>query len=203
MRGLKYCQQCGAGIERRVPAGDDRPRAVCTACATVHYENPRTVVGCVVEEGSRLLLCRRAIEPAHGLWTVPAGFLELGESFVEGALRETREEALAAVEVIAPHSLLDLPHIGQHYALFRARLRSGFGAGAESLETRLFSLDELPWDELAFPVIHFALRLYVTDRAAGRHRMHLGIVRFNGSGPRFQASSYELQGHLAVPVEGA
>ena len=198
---MRYCSQCGAPVERRVPTNDDRPRAVCTSCATVHYENPRTVVGCVVEHEEKLLLCRRAIEPARGRWTVPAGFLELEESFVEGALRETFEEAEASVEVLAPHALLDLPHIGQNYALFRARLSSGYGAGAESLETRLFALDELPWDELAFPVMHFALRLYVEDRRAGRHRMHLGIVRWKGQGHRFDVGSYELSGHLAVPVD--
>ncbi len=200
---MNYCSVCGAPNELRIPAGDDRERAVCTACDTVHYVNPRAVVGCVVEHEGALLLCRRAIEPALGKWTMPAGFLEIGESLVEGARRETREEACAEVEVLAPFAQLDLPHIGQHYALYRARMLSpGFAAGVESLEVRMFGLDELPWEELAFPVVHFALRFYVEDVRARRQLLHLGVLRWLGAGSRYDAANYEVAEHLPVPLQG-
>jgi ADP-ribose/FAD diphosphatase len=186
----------------------------------VHFENPKVVACCLVEHDGRLLLCRRAIEPQHGLWTVPAGFLELREGVVEGARRETREEALADVEVVAPHAYLDLPHIGQTYALFRARLRAppgvppaapagaplntpAFGPGAESLAVELFDPDRLPWDELAFPVVHYALKLWLEDRAEGRHRVHLGVVKWSGAGSRFDALNCALLDHLGVPLDGS
>jgi ADP-ribose/FAD diphosphatase len=201
---VKFCSQCGAPIVRRVPPGDDRERAVCTVCAMVHFENPKVVAGCLVEHEGGLLLCRRAIEPQEGLWTVPAGFLELSESVVEGARRETREEALADVEVLAPHAYLDLPHIGQSYALFRARLRTPeFGPGVESLDVEVFEADALPWDELAFPVVHYALELWLADRAAGRRHVHLGSVKWSGAGSRFDPTNCELIDHLGVPVDGA
>ena len=143
------CEGCGA-------------REVCAACGSVRYRNPTTVVGCVVEEAGRVLLCRRAIEPGHGLWTLPAGFLELDEGLVEGARRETREEACVEVDVRAPHAFLDMPHIGQGYALFRARLRPGETprAGDETLETAFVAAEDLPWAELAFPSVSIALRLW-------------------------------------------
>ncbi len=199
---MKFCSHCGHALQRRVPAGDDRERATCPACGVVHYENPRTVVGCLVEHGDQLLLCRRAIEPARGLWTPPAGFLELDEGTVEGARRETREEACAEVDVLAPHALIDLPHIGQSYALFRARLRpeAGFRPGPESLETQLFDAAQLPWDELAFPVMHAALRLWSEDRLAGGHRVHAGELRWSGSGSRFDWRRYDFVHHLSVPI---
>ena len=203
---MKFCPLCAAPLERRVPPGDDRERAVCSACGTVHYENPRTVVGCLVEHEDQLLLCRRAIEPGHGLWTTPAGFLELQESLADGAKRETREEACAEVEIVAPHAFLDLPHIGQSYALFRARLRveegPGFRPGDESLETALFAPDALPFGELAFPVVHFALELWLQDRSRGRPRLHTAALRWNGEGSRFDPRRYDLEGHLGVPLDG-
>jgi ADP-ribose/FAD diphosphatase len=200
---VKFCPQCGAPLVRRVPPGDDRERSVCTACEAVHFENPKVVAGCLVEDEGRLLLCRRAIEPREGLWTVPAGFLELAEGMVEGARRETREEALADVEVVAPHAYLDLPHIGQTYALFRARLRAPeFGPGAESLAVEFFDADRLPWDELAFPVVHHALRLWQQDRATGRRRLHLGVVQWSGEGSRFDPGRCALLDHMGVPLDG-
>lgn len=198
---MKYCSLCGADILRAVPPGEDRERHVCRTCDTVHYENPRNVVGCLIEEGDRLLLCRRAIEPAHGRWTPPAGFLELGESLIEGAVRETWEEARARVEVLAPHSFLDLPHIGQCHVFYRARLAApAFEPGPESLEVRWFTRNELPWDELAFPVTRTCLELWARDRGAGVAHVHHGVVRWLGSGSRFDPAQYELQGHLACPL---
>lgn len=204
---IRFCPSCGAPCEERVPAGDDRPRAVCTACAAVHYRNPQAVVGCIVEASGGVLLCRRAIEPARGRWTFPAGFLENGESLAEGAARETYEEARAHVEVTAPHALLDIPHIAQTYVVFRARFAAAepgaapeFGAGPESLEVALFALDALPWAELAFPSVSLALRLYVEDRARGVHRVHQGVVHWDGAGSRYDLARYELQRHRADPL---
>ncbi len=198
---MKFCPECGGPLEQAVPEGDNRSRAVCPACDHIAYVNPRVVVGCVVEHDDRLLLCRRAIEPAHGRWTPPAGFLELEEGTMEGARRETREEAEAEVEIVAPHAYLCVPGIGQTYALFRARLIDGrFGAGPESLETALFSVDEVPWDEIAFPVMHKALRLWVEDGEAGRRHVHHGVMRRVGSGDRFDPANYVLEDHMPVPV---
>lgn len=191
---MKFCSQCGGAVERRVPGGEDRERAVCAACGAIHYENPRMVVGCIVEEQGRILLCKRAIEPRHGYWTVPAGFLELGESTVQGAVRETLEEAGASVEVIAPYAHFDVPHIGQAYLFYRARLRSPeLSAGPESLDVKLVSPDEIPWKQLAFPVVHVALELHQDDFARGRYRMHHGIVTHDGAG------KFVLLEHMALP----
>lgn len=206
---IRFCPSCGAPCEERVPAGDDRPRAVCTACGTVHYLNPRSVVGCIVERDGGVLLCRRAIEPAHGRWTFPAGFLETGESLAAGAARETWEEARARVAVSAPHALLDVPHIGQTYVVFRARFSEpaqatesapGHAPGPESLITELVPFDRIPWGELAFPSISLALRLYVEDRARGSHRVHQGVVHWTGEGSRFDLARYELRDHRADPL---
>ncbi|QDU66580.1 NUDIX hydrolase [Engelhardtia mirabilis] len=199
---MNFCSHCGDAVDLAVPVGDDRARRVCSGCGAIHYENPRVVVGCVIEEGGKLLLCRRAIEPMVGRWTVPAGFLELEESLTQGAARETWEEACARVRVAAPLASFDLLHIGQVYTLFRASLAEpGFAAGPESLEVRLFEPEAIPWDELAFPVIDFALRLYLQDRASGRPNLHLGHLRWNGEGSRFRAANYELGDHRRVGLD--
>lgn len=199
---MAFCTDCGGRVVRAVPPGDDRAREVCAACGAVRYRNPTTVVGCVVEDAGRVLLCRRAIEPGHGLWTLPAGFLELDEGLVEGARRETREEACVKVEVRAPHAFLDMPHIGQGYALFRARLLPGETprAGDETLETAFVGADELPWDELAFPSVSIALRLWVEDATVGERRVHSAVLRWRGEGSRFDARTYDVTDHLRVPV---
>jgi ADP-ribose pyrophosphatase YjhB (NUDIX family) len=135
----------------------------------VHYQNPRVVTGCLVEWRDLILLCRRAIEPRRGLWTLPAGFMENGETLEEGASRETWEEARARVDILGPYSIISLPHVNQVYLIFRARLRDGrFGAGEESLETALFAEAEIPWDEIAFPTIERTLRRYFRERRAAR-----------------------------------
>jgi ADP-ribose pyrophosphatase YjhB (NUDIX family) len=190
---MKYCSQCGASVTLTVPAGDNLPRHVCDACGTIHYQNPKIVVGCIPEWEDRLLLCRRAIEPRYGLWTLPAGFMENGETVQQGAARETREEAEAEVEIGSLYTLFNLPHINQVYMLFRAQLRQPrFGPGAESLETRLMREREIPWDEIAFPVIHEALQLYFRDRAAGRFALRTGSIRrLEGAGRRYEVSLQE------------
>ncbi len=166
---MKFCSVCGSDrIEHRVPEGDSLPRYVCRACGMIHYQNPKVVVGCLPEWEGRVLLCRRAIEPRHGLWTVPAGFLENNETVVAGAARETLEEASARVEVLAPYTMISLPHISQVYLLFRARLLDlDFSPGAESLEVRLYDEHEIPWEELAFRTVARTLRNYFLDRKTG------------------------------------
>ena len=198
---MKHCTECGGELVDRVPAGDDRRRRVCSACEHVHYQNPLVVVGCLVEHGDRVLLCRRAIEPARGRWTIPAGFLELGETMAAGAARETREEACARVEIVAPHSHLELTHIGQLHMTFRARLvGDSFAPGIESLECGLFAEADVPWAEMAFPAAIFALRLRFADRAAGVAHLHQGDLHWNGQGSRFDPANYVVEGHLRTPL---
>ena len=165
---MKFCSNCGAGVTLRIPDGDNRERFVCDHCQTIHYQNPKIVAGCIPEYGERILLCRRAIEPRHGLWTLPAGFMENGETTEEAAMRETLEEAGARVEIRALYSLFSIPHISQVYMFYRGRLTDGrFRAGCESLECRLFAEDEIPWEQLAFPVVEETLQRYYRDRRRG------------------------------------
>jgi ADP-ribose/FAD diphosphatase len=198
---VPHCRRCGAATARRVPDDDDRERDVCPACGEVHYRNPRMIVGCLVEAGDEVLLCRRAIEPARGRWTFPAGYLELGEGAVAGAVRETREEAGCEVEVLSPLAHLDLVHIGQVYAVWRARLVGGFSAGEESLEVAMFAPDAIPWDELAFPSVRCALELWAADRRDGAARLHQGVLRYRGRGDRLALASYELVELLSVALD--
>ena len=170
---MNYCSQCGAPVTQRIPPGDHRPRYVCDACGTIHYQNPRLVVGCVPEHEGRILLCRRAIEPRLGYWTVPAGFMENGETLQQAAARESHEEALAHVEIGSLLAVVHVLHAGQVHVFFRAVLPTAeYGAGAESLEVRLVAAAEIPWGELAFPSTDFALRHYFEDRALGREPHH-------------------------------
>jgi ADP-ribose pyrophosphatase YjhB (NUDIX family) len=170
---MKFCPTCGQPVELRIPAGDNLPRAVCSACGTIHYENPRMVVGCVPEWQGRILLCRRAIAPRRGYWTTPAGFLEIGETLQNAAARESREEAQAEVEIGSLLTITDVLHAAQVHVMFRARMLNGrFGLGAESLEVDLYRDTEIPWDEIAFPSIHFALRCYLEDRREGVESLH-------------------------------
>ena len=170
---MKYCAHCGATVELRIPPGDNLPRHVCVQCATIHYLNPRLVVGCVGEWQGRILLCRRAIEPRHGLWTLPAGFMENGESTTQAALRETLEEACARIEIDDLFALINVPHINQVHLFYRGRLLdTDFAAGVESLETALFSEEDIPWNELAFRSVTRCLKAYFADRHGGQFRFH-------------------------------
>jgi ADP-ribose pyrophosphatase YjhB (NUDIX family) len=174
---MKFCSNCGAPVVRRVPPGDSLPRAVCDACNTIHYENPRMIVGCVAEWNGSILLCRRGIEPRYGLWTVPAGFLENGETTAAGAERETLEEANARVGIDGLFALYNLPHINQVYMLFRARLLDlDFRPGAETLETRLCDETEVPWSELAFVTVRNTLIHWFNDRRKGEFGFHMGTI---------------------------
>lgn len=165
---MKYCSTCGAEVSLRVPAGDQRPRHVCTACGSIHYLNPKLVAGALPVWEDKVLLCRRAIEPRSGFWTLPAGFMEVGESTGEAAIRETLEEACARIELGDLYTLVNIPQISQVHILYRARLLDlDFSPGEESLETRLFAEHEIPWDELAFRSISLSLRHYFKDRTHG------------------------------------
>lgn len=161
-----------------VPSGDNRPRLACGVCGHIHYENPKVVVGCVAEFQGKILLCRRAIEPRRGYWTVPAGFMELGETVAEAALRETWEEALARVELGELFAVIDVVHAGQVHVFFRGTLRAAeFGVGEETLETRLVAPPDLPWDEIAFPSVAIALRRYLATRAEPPGPPHLAAAQ--------------------------
>lgn len=164
----------------RIPDGDNLERFVCDSCGAIHYQNPKIVAGSIPEWEDRILLCRRAIEPRYGLWTLPAGFMENNETTQQAALRETMEEANAQVEILNLYALFNIPHISQVYMIFRARLTDlQFKPGAESLEVELFREDEIPWDELAFPVMHETLVRYYNDRKSGdqQNMLHTGDIK--------------------------
>jgi ADP-ribose pyrophosphatase YjhB (NUDIX family) len=164
-------------VNYRTPEGDDRPRFVCDACQTIHYENPKLVVGCIPIWKDRILFCRRAIDPRYGKWTIPAGFLEIGETVEDGAKRETYEEARATVKTLEPFALYNLTFIGQIYLIFRSQLvDKNCLPGHESLDVQLFNEQEIPWKDLAFPVIDEVLRRYFEDFAKGRFRFHIGDI---------------------------
>ncbi len=165
---MKFCSQCGASLVMKIPPGEDRQRHVCDQCGTIHYQNPKIIAGCIPEWEGRILLCRRAIEPRLGLWTLPAGFMELGETLEQAATRETLEEACATVEKLQLYTVLSLPHVDQVHIFFRSRLVApDFAPGLESLETALFHETEIPWPELAFSTVRKTLKAYLSDRKRG------------------------------------
>lgn len=169
---MNFCGKCAAPLTRRIPPGDDRPRDVCDTCGAIFYENPKLVAGCIPVKESEILLCRRAIEPRSGLWTIPAGFMENGETTQEAAARETLEEARADVEIGQLFCYLNIPHINQVYVIFLAKLKSGFAAGDETLEAAMFAQAQIPWSEIAFPAVEVALELYFKDRHRGVFGTH-------------------------------
>lgn len=177
-RLIKHCRLCGAPAAYRVPADDNRERAICSACGEIHYENPINVVGTVPVWEQRVLLCKRAIEPRRGLWTLPAGFLELGESTEEGARRETDEEAGARIEMQGLFTVLNVVHVGQVHFFYRAQLLDDrFDPGPETLEARLFAEHEVPWDQIAFRTVRETLLHFFADRTRGRFELHVGDIR--------------------------
>ena len=178
LRAVKFCSNCGSPrIELRVPDGDTLPRYVCAQCGTIHYQNPKIVVGCLPEWEDRVLLCKRAIEPRYGMWTLPAGFLENGETLMNGARRETLEEARARVVLGGLYAVISLPQINQVYMMFRATLDDvAFGPGTESLDVRLFDEAAIPWESLAFRTIARTLRNYFLDRRLGAFKLHVSAL---------------------------
>ncbi len=173
---MNFCSHCGQPVRFAIPEGDDRPRFLCEACGTIHYQNPRIVAGTLPVSGSRVLLCRRAISPRKGYWTLPAGFMENGETTPEAAARETREEAMAEVALQELYTLINLPHIDQVFMIFRAELNGDFGPGPESLEVALFEEHEIPWESLAFPTIERTLRHFFADRHDGGFTLHVSDI---------------------------
>ncbi len=174
---MKYCPLCAAPVTTRIPDGDHLPRLVCSACNTVHYENPKLIAGCVPEFEGQILLCRRAIEPRLGYWTIPAGFMENDETLQQAAARECQEEALATVEIGELLAIVHVLHAQQVHVMFRARLpQLAFGVGPESLEVQLFDEADIPWAEMAFPSVEFALRRYLEDRRHGETPLHYETI---------------------------
>ncbi len=178
---MKFCSVCGEKVELIIPEGDNRMRFVCGQCNTIHYQNPKVVTGCIAQWQDKILLCRRAIEPKQGLWTLPAGFMENEESNRDGAARETFEEANARLTDMTLFSVFSIAHISQVYTMYRANLVDGeASAGIESLDVALLSENEIPWQQLAFKVVEENLKLYYQDKAAGGFKTHYGeIIRLN------------------------
>ncbi len=182
---MKFCSNCGQAVILRTPEGDHLPRFVCDACGVIHYQNPKLVVGCVPEHEGRILLCKRAIEPRYGYWTIPAGFMENGETTQQAAARESFEEALAEVEIGSLLAVVHVLHADQVHVMFRAKLpRPAFGAGAESLEVMLCDEAEVPWADIAFKSVDFALRRYFEDRARGVEAHHFTALDYRRHLPR-------------------
>jgi len=174
---VKYCPECGHGTERRIPEDDNRLRDICTNCGIIHYHNPKIIVGCLPELEGRILLCKRAIEPRYGYWTLPAGFMENGETTAEGAARETMEEAAATATNLVLYRMFDVPHINQVYVFYRCNIEDGkFGVGPESLESNLYLPEELPWDDLAFPVVRELLVEFIDDSRAGHFPVRHSVI---------------------------
>lgn len=165
---MNFCSHCGHAVSKLIPAGDSRPRYVCSTCGTVHYQNPNIVAGTLPVWNDQVLLCRRAIEPRKGLWTLPAGFMENGETVQQAAVRETAEEACARLNNLSLYTVLDVPHINQVHVFFRAELADlNFAAGVESLDVQLFSEKDIPWSALAFRTVARTLECWLSDRRDG------------------------------------
>jgi len=181
---MKFCSNCGNTVSLQIPPDDNRLRYVCEQCSTVHYQNPKMVVGSIPfwdhEGDQKILLCRRAIEPRHGYWTLPAGFMENNETTSEAAARETLEEAGANIEMQELYTMLNVPHVHQVHLFYRARLLDlNFSAGTESLEVKLFSESDIPWEDLAFPTVSKTLKLFFADLAIHKNPQSFGFHSFD------------------------
>lgn len=179
---MKFCSACGSKVEHKIPDDDNRPRFVCTNCEIIHYQNPNIVAGTIPLVGNKVLLCKRAIEPRYGYWTLPAGFMENQETTDEAAMRETWEEAEAKVKLDGLFSVINVPQINQVHMFYRATVKDAeqgqkmYGAGQESLEVKLYSEEDIPWDELAFPTVKRTLKQFFIDRAAGSYGVHVSDI---------------------------
>ncbi|KAG2492456.1 hypothetical protein HYH03_009397 [Edaphochlamys debaryana] len=201
----KFCRMCGGRLELSTPPEGKEWRHVCQNpdCGYIDYQNPKMVVGCIVEHEGKVLLCKRAIQPCYGKWTLPAGYMEWNESSAAGAARETWEEAHAQVSVIAPYAHWDIPMIGQAYILFRASLAPPytFSSGPESLEVALFEPSAIPFEELAFSSVSTTLRLYLEDLRTGSFRFHHGVIdKRPGSLPN-DPGAFVVRDHMALSVD--
>jgi ADP-ribose pyrophosphatase YjhB (NUDIX family) len=176
---MKFCTSCGSSVSLRIPDGDDRERFICTSCELIHYSNPRVIVGCVPHYEGKVLLCKRAIEPRKGYWTLPAGFMENNETTQQGAARETWEEARARVSNLELYRVFDVPYISQVYMFYRCDLDDGaFGVGPESLETDLYNEVDIPWDEIAFPVVRETLKEFFEDRRQAQYPVRVSAIEY-------------------------
>ena len=176
-RSIRHCRACGAPTAYREPPDDNRERAICSSCGTIHYENPLNVVGTVPVWEGRILLCLRNIEPRKGFWTLPAGFMELNETTEQGALRETEEESGAKVRLGPLFTLLNVPHVGQVHLYYRAEMTGpGLAPGPETIEARLFDESEIPWDALAFKTVKVTLEHFFADRRQGQFTVHCADI---------------------------
>jgi ADP-ribose pyrophosphatase YjhB (NUDIX family) len=176
---MKFCTSCGDSVTLQIPAGDDRERFVCSSCELIHYTNPRVIVGCVPHYEGKVLLCKRAIEPRKGYWTLPAGFMENRETTLQGAARETWEEAEARVSNLELYRIFDVPYISQVYMFYRCDVDNGvFGVGPESLESGLYTEDEIPWDQIAFPVVYETLKEFFADTREGQFPVRVSSIDY-------------------------
>lgn len=176
---MKFCSHCGSPVTLQVPADDDRPRHVCSACGAIHYQNPKLVVGSIPVWENQILMCRRDIDPRKGYWTLPAGYLENGETAADGARRETLEETGATIDELIPYLMVDIVHIHQIYLMFRCHLTAPeFHATRESTEVRLFAEDAIPWDRIAFKVMEKTLRCFLQDRTTGNYPFRTDVIDF-------------------------
>lgn len=174
---MKYCSDCGSEVTLHIPEGDNLPRHVCNACGIIHYQNPKVVAGCIPEQDGKVLLCKRAIEPRYGLWTLPAGFMENDETTAQAAAREAQEEANADIKITSLYTMFSLPHISQVYVMYRGELKNtDYSPGIESLELMLCSEKDIPWESLAFPVVTETLRLYFRDYKKGSFPIYTGDI---------------------------
>ena len=170
---MKFCANCGAKVLQRVPPGDSLPRWVCDECGEIHYQNPKMVVGTIPEHEGRILLCRRAIEPRYGYWTLPAGFMENDETTAQAAARETQEEAGANIEMGEPFTLISVPRVNQVHLYYRARLKNlEFKPGEETIEVALMEEGQIPWKEIAFRTVGLTLKHWFADRGRGTFQFH-------------------------------
>jgi ADP-ribose pyrophosphatase YjhB (NUDIX family) len=174
---LKFCSECSQSVALTIPEGDNRERFVCVSCETIHYQNPKIVAGCLLVWEEKVLLCKRAIEPRYGYWTLPAGFMENGESTMEGAAREAVEEANAYSDNLRLFGIFNLPRISQVYIMFRGTLKDGIcSVGEESLEVGLFRKDDIPWDDLAFPIVSAGLTRHYESLKSGNNAVGLADI---------------------------
>ncbi|KAF5474044.1 hypothetical protein F2P56_005985 [Juglans regia] len=198
VRKINFCQSCGGPTKHEIPDGEEKMRAICTVCGKIAYQNPKMVVGCLIEHDNKVLLCKRKIQPSYGLWTLPAGYMEIGESGAEGAIRETWEEANAEVEVLSPFAQLDIPLIGQQtYIIFLAKLKKlQFSPGPESSECQLFALDDIPFNSLAFSSMFVTLNLYIQDVKTGKPKFHYGTINKRPGTSPSDIHAFTLDYHL-------
>jgi len=174
---MKFCTRCGSSVSLQIPEGDDRERYVCGNCGMIHYSNPRVIVGCVPVYQGKVLLCLRAIEPRKNYWTLPAGFMENGETTLQGAARETWEEARAKVSNLDLYRVFDVPHISQVYMFYRCDVDDGeFGVGPESLESDLYAEADIPWERIAFPVVTETLKAFFADAPTGEFPVQVSAI---------------------------